>query len=334
MADENTDQAVEGETTPETEVEILDEALEGAPEPELDDDGNPIEVAEEIEDDSEEVEIGGQKVRLSKAAKETLAAERLMQADYTRKTQEVAEERREVAAARSELVERFKAVAQQSEDVINAKATVLAIDARIAEYNDYDWDGWEQRVQQLQAAGRHEEAQSDALALQAAYRQHQRLKEARQAAVSDAAEKTTKAHREAQEADAAETQRQLTEGHAVLSRDIPGWSPETAKSLVDFGVKAFGFTPQELSGITDPRVVKALHAAFSAQGAKETQAKTAATQRITAQIVRQQAVQPAVVVGGRQAPTRPSTATPAGDSLSTADWMKAEDERERRKGAR
>lgn len=334
MADENTDQVVEGETAPEAEVEIITEASDGASEQQFDDDGNPVEVAEEAEDDSEEVEIGGDKVRLSKAAKEALAAERLMQADYTRKTQEVAEERRAVAAARAELVERFKAVAQQSEDVVNAKAEVVALDARIAEYDQYDWDGWEQRVMQLQSAGRHDEAHQDAIALQAAYRQHQRLKEARQVAASDATEKTTKAQKEAREADQAETQRQLAEGHAVLSRDIPDWSPELARSIADFGVKELKFTPQEMAGITDPRVVKAIHALLSAQGAKKVEAKTAATQKITAQIVKQQAVQPAVVVGGRQAPTRPSTATPAGDRLSMEDWAKAEAERTRRKAAR
>ena len=58
-----------------------------------------------------------------------------------------------------------------------------------------------------------------------------------------------------------ETARRVSEGAAVLAREIKGWSPEVAKELVSFG-KEFGYAPEELNSINDPRAVKLLHKAW------------------------------------------------------------------------
>lgn len=55
----------------------------------------------------------------------------------------------------------------------------------------------------------------------------------------------------------------LERGHAELSRDIPDWSPQVADRLTQFAQSQFGFTPQELDQVTDPRLVKLLHQAWS-----------------------------------------------------------------------
>jgi SET domain-containing protein len=67
---------------PETDLEAVDTELETQP----------------TEDPDEEDEIEGVKLRGKKEALERIKAERLMQADYTRKTQEVAEQRRTIEA--------------------------------------------------------------------------------------------------------------------------------------------------------------------------------------------------------------------------------------------
>ena len=59
--------------------------------------------AEDGTDDETEEELDGAKIRGTKAAIEKIKAERLMQADYTRKTQTVAEERKAVEAERETL---------------------------------------------------------------------------------------------------------------------------------------------------------------------------------------------------------------------------------------
>ena len=56
----------------------------------------------------------------------------------------------------------------------------------------------------------------------------------------------------------------LQAGHAELARDLPGWSPQLAGQLAQFGQGELGFTPDELSAVHDPRLVKLLHRAFAA----------------------------------------------------------------------
>lgn len=77
------------ETAPEPEAQTDDDLIEGLPEQEP-------EVSDEVEEDLE-----GVKVRGKKDAVEKLKAERLMQADYTRKTQAAADEKRAVEAERA-----------------------------------------------------------------------------------------------------------------------------------------------------------------------------------------------------------------------------------------
>src|SRR6185437_1059404 len=58
-----------------------------------------------------------------------------------------------------------------------------------------------------------------------------------------------------------EQARRLEEARAALARDIRDWSPELAGKLSQFAI-AQGFTADELRQVTDPRVIKLLHAAW------------------------------------------------------------------------
>jgi len=328
MTDTPTNPA-EGET-PEAEVETPEVETEVS-ETQYDDNGEPIEPeAAEIEDDSEEVEHDGQKYKIPKALKSAL----LFQADYTRKTQEVAEERRALAAEREAFTAREAAIEAAAQDVVEAKAKAVALSQTLAEYDDVDWNGWEQRIRQLRAAGRHEDAAQDQFDLDSAWRKRDQLKQAHTTALSEAETKAKKVADDLTAAQSEERTKLLREGHAVLARDIPNWGPELGRELIGFGSKAFGFTPDEIAGITDPRMMKVLHAVFLADKASKETAAADKTRKTVQTLEQQQQVRPAATVGARSPATTPSTATPASDRLSTEAWMKQEQARLARKATR
>lgn len=268
-------------TNPETpEVEDLDVEETEALSTELDDTDTPDEDLEP-EDDSEEIEHEGQKHRIPKALKDAF----LMQADYTRKTQAVAQERQALEAERNQ----FR---QLSQAEINAQATMIAIDQSIAEYNQIDWDAWEDQ---------------DPMAANKAWRQFQQLQLRRNTAV----EQFSQAQQQRTFQEQQEAAKRMEEGTRELAEKIPGWNQEKAAALLDFGQKTYGFTRQELDGIVDPRYVVALHDAMQARTSKQ----TAATTR---KIEQQQAVKPAAKVKG-------ATPTFKGldDRMSADAWLAA-----------
>lgn len=245
------------------------------------------------DDDSEEVEHEGQKYRLPKALKPAL----LMQADYTRKTQELAEQRRAFEAQASA----HKTV---SEDVLKGKAQLYALDERLGAYAKVDW--------QALAARDRENGTDDA---NHHWREYQLLKEQREGVSQNVSEKERAQALEAQQIAAKRQQ----EGLEVLQRDIPGWSPKLVGEMREFGAKTFGFTPQELGEIEDPRLVKLLHVAMQASKAKTTAAKT--TQVETARSVR-----PVPKVGGTARATNGLS-----DSLTDEEWARRRNEQVRKR---
>ena len=98
-----------------------------------DDNGLPIEAAP-VDDDLED-EVDGVKLRGKKDALEKLKAERLMQADYTRKTQEVAEQRRTFDAER----EQFQRAAQTHQQYLREIGQLTGIDERLAQFSQVNW---------------------------------------------------------------------------------------------------------------------------------------------------------------------------------------------------
>ncbi len=116
---------------PEVEVEELPE-VEGSTEP--DDADTPEGESEEAEEETAEIERDGKTFKIPAALKDDF----LRQADYTRKTQELAETRKELASH----IEQAK---QASEGEINARAKAVAIDAAIKQYENVDWDGLQAR---------------------------------------------------------------------------------------------------------------------------------------------------------------------------------------------
>ena len=94
-------------------AEMLDSATDTGAAPQVSEPGAPDSTDDDLSadlldeeqatDDELEDELEGVKLKGKKDALEKLKAERLMQADYTRKTQEVAEQRKAIEAQRAQV---------------------------------------------------------------------------------------------------------------------------------------------------------------------------------------------------------------------------------------
>lgn len=238
--------------------------------------------AEADEPGTFDLELDGQVHTLPAALKGAV----LRQADYTRKTQELAEHRRALEVERAALADRAGAYAGASQDRIR----LAALDDQLADFEGVDWEAF---------------AAEDREAAEANWAGYQRLAEARERlayAVSHHEERSAlHAARKAAEA--------MAEAGRTLAREIDGWSPDVAAKLVDYA-QAFGVTTEELREMADPRLWKLLHKAWRADQASEADARETA-----------QAMRPAVVLagaGGGGAGVR--------DELGTKEWMRRRNE--------
>lgn len=251
------------EVVEDTEVATLADN-DGVTEPEYDDEGNPIEPEPEEE---EEIELDDDlKLKLPKSQAEKARLALLRQADYTRKTQELAEQRKAFEAER-------QATVQADEQVLNARANIAMIDRQIGQYESVDWSA---------------AFDADPFEAQKAFAQYQLLKQGREQAVGY----LDQVNRQRTETQQLEKARLVQEGAAELARDIPDWSPELQRKLVDYGTKEWGLSKDDFDGVTDPRAVKLLHAAYQWHQHQAGQKKAQTIQK-------QQAVQPAASVGNK-----------------------------------
>lgn len=239
------------------------------------------------EDDSEEIEYEGEKFKVPAKLKEAF----LRQADYTRKTQEVAELRRQ-AEAQAESVKQRETFIQQN---VAEVARIHAIDAELAQFQQVNWDQlWDsdpvqagklnQRAQMLQA----QRAQTEQVLTQ---RQAQFLQEQQQQAAM-----------------------RLQEGQRVLQREIPGWGQEIQDKLRDYAL-ASGWTPSELQAVT-PRQVIALFHEFKAV---ETRKKASEKPKIVQE-------KPITRIAASKA-----TANKDPDKMSTDEWLKWRESQRRKR---
>lgn len=165
----------------------------------------------------------------------------LRNADYTRKTQEVAEQRRQVEAVKAEAEAMFTA----STEVIQARADLLNADKLLAQYEKVDWDAYEQQLPL--------DAQSD-------WRKYQLLKEER----ANLAQNLSTQWNQRSEQQRIETQKRLQETANFAKKEIPGWSPEIDAKMTDFALGQ-GFTQSQLEQTLNPTMYKMLHLAWIGQ---------------------------------------------------------------------
>lgn len=289
VAEDTSVQSAEVETNT-TETNETD-----SPEVELDENGEAIAKPEPVVDDTEEIDHDGLKVSVPKALKDSF----LRHADYTRKTQELAEQRKSFEASRVTST-------TVHNDYVEALANVKHFDAQLARYANFDWTTLES---------------TDPASAQQHFRYFSQLKDARNEAAKAATDKEQSLAMESQRTRATRVQ----EVQAELTKIMPEWSPggELDLKLAKFGT-ANGLSEQDIADATlrNPNFVKLLDLA---QFGAETRAKQAAQKRIEAK----QAVKPAAEVGNKS----PASAKDP-ERMTTAEWMKYEDERMAKKKGR
>jgi hypothetical protein len=231
---------VEAEAAPEVETEVQET------EPQLDADGNPIEDQAESEDE-DELDLEGFKVKLPKSVAEKLKAERMMQADYTRKTQELAETRKAFEAERSQLQ-------QADAEVLTARANINVIDRELAKYSKVNFSAW---MQQATAAYDEDEKAR----CQAEYMQFQSLKDAK----AHTTAYLTQYQQDQTLKQQQETAKLREQAAAEISREIPDWSPAKAAQIMEETTKSYGYTPDDIGSLleTDARAVRLVRDALA-----------------------------------------------------------------------
>jgi hypothetical protein len=232
----------------------------------------------DAEPDTFELKLDGQVHTLPAALKGAF----LRQADYTRKTQELAEHRRALDAERTQVAQLAQAHANASND----RVQLAALDHQLAGLHGVDWRAF---------------GQQDPQGAQALYRKFQGLAQARDQLAGAVAQ-----HEHGRKLQAArEAAQAMAETGRTLAKEIEGWSPELAGKLTDYA-RGHGVTLEELQNASDPRVWKILHKAYVADQAGQRDAAAKA-----------QAVRPAVSVAGSAA-----GGGGVRDELATKEWMR------------
>ncbi len=229
-------------------------------------------------EDTEEVDYGGKKYVLPKELKDAL----LRNEDYTRKTQEVAANRKAFEQER----ETFQRQVQIQQQTLKDHAALMALDEQVKQFDQIDW-------QKL--------IDTDPIEAMKLDRQYRSLTDMRQ----QTATRITEAEKQALEMQRTHAAKLIEQGQQILAKEIKGWSPDLAKSLASYGT-TLGFTEQEMGSVLDPRVVKLLHKAHMYDQLAKEKSTPAPKEK----------VQPAIQVKAKaKAATSP-------DDMSMEQWIK------------
>ena len=227
------------EEAPVEETEAEEEATDEAPD-------DQAEEAEQSEEDEVpailKLKVNGEEVEKPLDEVVALAQQGL---DYTQKTQQVAEQRKELEAYAEQIKAQEQAFQEQMQlnnVLIEDVAKITALDQQLNQYANVNW-------QQL--------SDSDFVEAQKLFFTYNQLQTERSNLVSQF---------EAKKQEVVQKQTQLmaekiAKGKEILAKEIPNWSPETNQALLSTG-KDYGFTDAELNAIVDPRHVKVLHDAM------------------------------------------------------------------------
>jgi hypothetical protein len=217
------------ETSLSLDLEQPETTLDSAPATETPDTPQPDELNPEAsllqqQDVPEEVEeeLEGIKLRGPKEALEKIKSERLMQADYTRKTQEVAEQRRTFEQRQQQ----FEETAKLHQEHIREVGRLVAIDERLQQFQQVNW-------QQLNS--------EDPVRAQALLIELNQLQSTRGQLQGSLAQKEQQRQLELQQT----TAKRANEAEAIVMREVKDWGPEKLAKFVDAGQKA-GLQPESV----------------------------------------------------------------------------------------
>lgn len=194
----------EGEQSIEELAEVPEVQEEETETPEIE--GEEIEV-EEPEEDSEEIDYNGEKYKVPKALKEGF----LMQQDYTKKTQEVAEQRKTLEAQH----QAFQQQVQFQQSHIQDFAALHALEQQLAQYQNVNWN---ELIDQDPV---------EAMKLERKYR-----------VLAEAHQQTQYKIQQAQQQSSLQSQQEIVrlreQGREALARELNDWSPEVGKEVATY----------------------------------------------------------------------------------------------------
>lgn len=224
--------------TEDSEDETEDEELA-----ETDDEVDEEESDEEQPAESVKLKVNGEEIEKPLDEVVALAQQGL---DYTKKTQEVAEKRKELESLENQIRMQEQQLQEQSmlnSELIQDVAKITALDQQLSEYQDVNWE---------------ELSDSDFVTAQKKFFTFNQLQQQRSNLVSQFESKRQEALNKQQQAVADK----VAKGREVLAKEIPNWSQETTQEIISTGREDYGFTDAELNAIVDPRHVRVLHDAM------------------------------------------------------------------------
>jgi hypothetical protein len=191
-------------------------------------------------------------------------------------------------------VTNFATKPQGEDDYARHLARIYAMTDRIAQFEALDWKALQAR---------------DPMVAETLYRKFLEAKDALGKSLAVLQKQARQKALDAQREDA----RRIREAHTSLERDLEDWNPETLGRLTEFGTREFGFAPDEIAGVDDPRMLKVLHRAFSGDQALKRQAAF------------EQAASPADVT------ENPAVEGALGDEQRISDWMRQRNDQVRKR---
>ncbi len=228
------EEVVTEDSEDETEDEELAETYDEVDEEESDEE-QPVE--------SVKLKVNGEEIEKPLDEVVALAQQGL---DYTKKTQEVAEKRKELESLENQIRMQEQQLQEQSmlnSELIQDVAKITALDQQLSEYQDVNWE---------------ELSDSDFVTAQKKFFTFNQLQQQRSNLVSQFESKRQEALNKQQQAVADK----VAKGREVLAKEIPNWSQETTQEIISTGREDYGFTDAELNAIVDPRHVRVLHDAM------------------------------------------------------------------------
>jgi len=157
------------------------------------------------DDDSEEFDWNGKKVRGPKGLKDGV----LMHADYTRKTQETSALRKELDDRSQRLDQQFQA----SEEYLDARADLRVVTKELERFKEYDWSQYQQH------------RLSDPLSADEAWNYAQHLRNQKGQLEASIQQHDGRRTAEAQQSVA----KRMQETHEHVKANLKGWTPEIDK---------------------------------------------------------------------------------------------------------
>lgn len=236
--------ALEPETTIEAEAPETETTQEEGPVSlDSNDEAETTEATEQDAEGSEEgsqepeyaeIEYEGKKYQVPPELKDAV----LRQADYTRKTQEVAELRKQAEAFKAEA----ETVRQASQEELGARATAINLDSQLQQYQNVDWRAL---------------LSEDPIGYQEHRLNYETLIQQRQQVGQYLQNAESKRSEQAQQ----DIAKRLQETRAFAEKEIPGWTEEVDNQVTSFALKELGFDADTLKAAYNPQIYRTLYLA-------------------------------------------------------------------------